>query len=108
MLFLRSQGRSPQTETLETPPVRNEVAVKPAQTDEAIQHWLSLNLAVLAEVDLSAIDTRLPLADYGLDSIQVARLSGDLEAWLGRDLSPSLIYDYPTIEALARHLAEEK
>jgi len=40
--------------------------------------------------------------------VQVARLSGDLEAWLGRELSPSLIYDYPTIESLARHLAEEK
>jgi acyl carrier protein len=108
MLFLHSQGRSSKAETLEHPAGRNGVAVKVPPTEETVQHWLSLNLAVLAEVDVSAIDIRLPFADYGLDSVQVARLSGDLEAWLGRELSPSLIYDYPTIESLARHLAEEK
>jgi acyl transferase domain-containing protein len=30
---------------------------------------------------------------------------GELEAWLGRRLDPTLLYEYPTIDALARHLA---
>ena len=34
-------------------------------------------------------------------------LTGELEQWLGRRLSPGLIYHYPTIEAIARYLAGE-
>ncbi len=34
-------------------------------------------------------------------------LAGELEGWLGRSLSPTLVYDHPTIETLARHLAGE-
>lgn len=32
-------------------------------------------------------------------------LSGDLEEWLERRLSPTVVYQYPTIAALAEHLA---
>ena len=31
-------------------------------------------------------------------------ISGDLEEWLGTRLSPTLLYDHPSIEALSRHL----
>ncbi len=34
-------------------------------------------------------------------------MTGDLEDWLGCELDPTLLYDYPTIDALAWHLAEE-
>jgi acyl carrier protein len=34
-------------------------------------------------------------------------MSGDLEDWVGRKIDPTLLYDYPTIETLAQHLAEE-
>jgi hypothetical protein len=39
--------------------------------------------------------------------MQAVALSGKLEEWLGRRLSPTLIYNYPTIAALANHLAGE-
>jgi len=29
-----------------------------------------------------------------------------LEDWLGLTIDPTVVYDYPTIEALAKHLAE--
>ena len=31
-------------------------------------------------------------------------LSYQLEKWLGYKISPTILYDYPTIEALAKHL----
>src|SRR5207249_2733002 len=42
---------------------------------------------------------------FGLGSLQAVGLAGDLQEWLGRPLSPTLVYEYPTIEALAQHLA---
>ena len=73
----------------------------------AIRGWLATRLAALAGSDLSAIDPRREFASFGLGSLQAARLAGELEEWLGRSISPTLVYDYPTIDALARHLAGE-
>ena len=39
--------------------------------------------------------------------MQATRLSGDLGRHLGRELSPVLVWDYPTITDLSRHLAGE-
>lgn len=72
-----------------------------------IQNWIISYLAELLEVDQEAIDITIPFDRYGLDSSAAIELSGDLEDWLGRELVPTLLYDYPTVEALAKHLSEE-
>ncbi len=72
-----------------------------------IQHWLLTRLSEILEVDPSGIDIATPLKNYGLHSVNAVGLSGDLEQWLGRTLSPTLIYTYPSIEHLARYLANE-
>jgi amino acid adenylation domain-containing protein len=72
-----------------------------------IQNWLIAQLAKRLGVSEAEIDPRRAFASYGLDSVQAVLLAGDLESWLGRTLSPVLIYDYPTIAALASHLAGE-
>jgi acyl carrier protein len=79
----------------------------PASTpaEEQIQAWLISNISAVVEVDPQTIDIRKPLEYYGMDSMQAMHLSGDLEDWLGRQLSPTVVWDYPTIEQLARHLA---
>ena len=51
------------------------------------------------------VDPRRPFTFYNLDSLQAIKLTGNLERWLRRELSPELAYDFPTIELLARHLA---
>lgn len=79
---------------------------KPPQNEEAIRTWLISELSELVETDPQNIDVRQPFVYYGLDSRQAAILSGDLEDWLGCRLPPTLVYDYPNIEILARHLAE--
>jgi acyl transferase domain-containing protein/acyl-CoA synthetase (AMP-forming)/AMP-acid ligase II/acyl carrier protein len=77
------------------------------KTTAEIQSWLVAQVATLLKVRSQEVDVRKPFAHYGMDSLQAVSLSSDLEEWLGRDLSPTLVYDYPNIETLARHLAGE-
>lgn len=44
---------------------------------------------------------------YGLDSVTAVGLAGELEEWLGRQITPTLIYDYPTIAGLIQYLLRE-
>jgi 8-amino-7-oxononanoate synthase len=78
---------------------------KQPQSEETIRTWLIFNLSELAEIEPQDIDIQQPFAYYGLDSRQAAILSGELQDWLGCRLPPTLVYDYPNIEVLARYLA---
>ncbi|MEM7309555.1 MAG: beta-ketoacyl synthase N-terminal-like domain-containing protein, partial [Planctomycetota bacterium] len=69
---------------------------------------LTLRFARRVGVDPGEIDPRRPLAGYGLDSIGVVQFSAELSAWLGRTLSPALLYSHPTLAELAAHLAGER
>ncbi|MDZ7286762.1 MAG: amino acid adenylation domain-containing protein [candidate division KSB1 bacterium] len=73
----------------------------------AIKSWLVAHLAELLHLPAPAIDPRQNFASFGLDSAQTVSLTGDLAAWLGRPVSPTLAWEYPTIEQLANHLAGE-
>jgi acyl transferase domain-containing protein/acyl carrier protein len=75
------------------------------QNIASVQSWLVAKLAEYLDIDPSTIDIHEPFASYGLESAEAISLSGELEEWLGRDLSPSLLYDYPSISILARYLA---
>jgi len=73
----------------------------------AIQAWLIGRLAQRLKVSPERVDPRAPFTSYGLDSLAAVRISGELEEWLGRRLSPTLAWEYPSIQLLARHLAGE-
>ena len=70
--------------------------------DEWIRGWLGRELK-LAPEDIAADKT---FVRYGMDSVHAMMLVGDLEEHLKRRLPPTLAWTYPTIEALAAHLAE--
>ncbi|HSM72576.1 MAG TPA: beta-ketoacyl synthase N-terminal-like domain-containing protein, partial [Anaerolineales bacterium] len=72
-----------------------------------IQTFLVTRVASILELDSSSIDPKQPFTYYGLGSIQAVSLTGDLETFLNRRLSPTLAWDYPTIELLANHLAND-
>src|SRR5438552_10339338 len=80
---------------------------KQLPTAKAIQAWLVSQLSEVLGVEPQDMDIQEPFTNYGLTSRDAVSLSGDLEDWLGRELSPTLAYEYPTIESLARHLAGE-
>ena len=71
-----------------------------------IQNWLVSYLAELMEVAHDEIDVKVPFDEYGLDSSMSVTMVADLEACVGRTLDPTLIYDYPTLEKLARHVSQ--
>jgi Phosphopantetheine attachment site len=43
-------------------------------------------------------------ADQGMDSIQGAAYLDNISVLLGRDLRLPLLYEFPTVQELARHL----
>ncbi|MGV2829416.1 acyl carrier protein [Myxosarcina sp. GI1(2024)] len=77
------------------------------QSAAEIQVWIVSYLAEQLEIAPDEIDLAIPFDRYGLDSSVAVGMTGDLEDWLERELDPTLLYDYPTIEGLAQHLAEE-
>jgi acyl carrier protein len=89
---------------METKTVNNPQEL-PSKLD--IQTWIVNYVAELLEVKPEKIDTAIAFDRYGLDSSAAVGLAGDLEDWLERELDPTLLYDYPTIDALTQHLTEE-
>jgi len=78
-----------------------------SETAETIQAWLVAQFAERLEIEPDDIDVQEPFDNYGLDSTETMLLLGKLEKWLGRNFSPTLIFNYPTIADLAQRLAEE-
>ncbi|WP_412133461.1 acyl carrier protein [Burkholderia pseudomallei] len=52
------------------------------------------------------VDRRRSLLDLGLTSQDLVSLAGQLRDATGEALLPSVLFDYPTIERLAAHLAD--
>lgn len=74
---------------------------------ETIQRWLVTQVAESMQIDPTEIDVREPFASYGLSSVAALSLCADLEDWLQIQLKPTLVWDYPTFDSLARQLADE-
>jgi myxalamid-type polyketide synthase MxaB len=62
---------------------------------------------VLGLSSIEAIQPRQRLFDLGLDSLMAIELKNQLEANLGQSLRSTLLFDYPTLEALVDYLAQE-
>ncbi|MFI9760741.1 acyl carrier protein [Streptomyces sp. NPDC051963] len=77
-----------------------------APSDTELRSWLRAQVAHYAQLDAVAIDTDVELTTYGLDSVYALVLCGDIEDHLGLALEPTVAWDHPTIDALARHLEE--
>jgi len=74
-------------------------------TLEEIRTWLVAHVAAQLLLEVDDVDRNLPLGDLGLSSQQMIGISADLERLLQKPLGAQLLYNYPTIEALARYLA---
>ncbi|HEY7406554.1 MAG TPA: acyl carrier protein [Candidatus Angelobacter sp.] len=85
---------------------RKIVPVTEPPTEDTIRQWLITNIASVVNMDPAKIDVTQTFDNYGMDSLQAVSLSGDLEDWLKREISPTVVWDYPTVEQLSRHLAE--
>jgi acyl carrier protein len=69
-----------------------------------IKTWIIDYLSNLLQVAPSEVDPQLPFDSYGLDSSAAVGLTGDLQDWLGGEMDPTLLYDYPTVNLLVDYL----
>ena len=74
-------------------------------SERVIRERLLQEVAQAAAVPVAQVDSREPFASYGLSSLEAVYLVGQLEDWLGMVLPATLLWDHPTIDALASHLA---
>jgi acyl carrier protein len=73
--------------------------------EEKIRTWLVGEIALLSGLPSDKIDINEPFASYGLDSVASAALSGEVAAWLGIQLPPTVSWDYPSVRLMAQYLA---
>lgn len=77
------------------------------KTKEEIEQWLVTHLSVELGLPFSEIDIEAPFVHFGLDSIKATRLAAEFGAWMGREFSPVITYDYPNIKTLAKYISGE-
>ncbi len=75
---------------------------------DEIASWLTSQISLITGLNPEEIDPHRSLIDYGLDSKDAINLSGDLENFLGEHFPPTLLWKYPTLDALAEALVQKK
>lgn len=69
-----------------------------------LERWLVQQVELLLRLKPGTVQPQRPLADYGLDSVRVVGLTGELERRLGRGVDASVFLEFPSAAELARHL----
>ena len=75
-------------------------------TSPEIPDWLRQQIAQALGTDPSTVDPAVTFDRLGLDSLALLGLIGDLATTLGIQIETSVLFDHPTIESLANHLAQ--
>lgn len=81
-------------------------AVASITADSATQ-WLREKIAVRTGMSQEELTPASPFEELGLDSTEALVLVGELEEWLGFEISPTALWYYPTIGELGEYVAEE-
>ena len=78
------------------------------RSETAIRDWCLGYLARTVDDPSIVIGPELTFAQMGLDSATAAYFVVELEEWLGGELDPEIVFTYPTIAELARHLGGDR
>jgi acyl carrier protein len=77
-------------------------------TEPEIRDWCLAYVRRIVDDAGVAVGTDIGFAEMGLDSATSAYFLVELEEWVGVELEPELVFDYPTIAELARHIVERR
>jgi acyl-CoA synthetase (AMP-forming)/AMP-acid ligase II/acyl carrier protein len=75
---------------------------------EEIRTWLVARIARHCQVPPGEIDPEMPINGYVMDSVSAVSIATELQEWLGRTISPTVLYDSPSLSVLAQRLADPK
>lgn len=76
-------------------------------SEASIQSWLVSQVSDRLGVSPDEIDKQARLDSFGLDSAQALGMMSEAENLVGFQVSPALLWHYPTIELLSERLAED-
>ncbi|MDX3231793.1 acyl carrier protein [Streptomyces sp. ME19-01-6] len=70
-----------------------------------VHTWLTERVAKYLRRSPEDIDTSVPLADYGLDSLTALAITADIEDEFEVTVDDALTWDHPTVDALSAALS---
>lgn len=90
-----------------TPVATTPTTARRAQrrSEESIRTWLIERLAEELRVPVAQVNPAAALESYAIDSIVANSLVASFSEWLGFRVTPALIVEHPTINAIAAHLS---
>ena len=74
---------------------------------QAIRKWLIESLVNATGLQASEIDPRAPFSQFGLDSAGSVQIALELEEATGLPFPPTLFWEHPNIDAMAKYLSEQ-
>jgi len=92
------------------PQILSQLAdAKPAKQHALLVGYVQSHAAKVLGLNASKVGERVPLNEMGLDSLMAVELRNLLGNGLGlkRSLPATLVFDYPTVEAIADYLARD-
>jgi acyl carrier protein len=82
-------------------------APRPAMvTAREIENWLIERIAGRLGLPPAQIHVTAPFLEFGMGSVDVVEIAAELERWLERPISPTAVYNYPNIAALAQWMTQ--
>lgn len=73
-----------------------------------IKKWIQDWICQSKKINLRNIDIHEDLTSFGMDSIDVMKMSGELSLWLQMELSTEVLWDYYSIHELSEYLAKSR
>ncbi len=109
---LRTGSKTSPTRTDEVPAdvadfVERLIAVYPNKRLAMIEDHVAACAGSVLGLDSASIDTRQPLSEMGMDSLMAVDIRNTIRVSIGKPLPATLLFDYPTVEALSRYLAND-
>ena len=98
-------SRSTQKQARPTATLRSVHKRKPARSTRSSAILLNELKQIASEVINKDVSVDAPLMDAGLDSISATELSNKISAHLNTELSPTLLFDHPSLRSIANALS---
>ncbi|MDU9391296.1 acyl carrier protein [Pseudomonas japonica] len=70
----------------------------------SVNDWLSQYLSAEHSIDPRTIRLKTTFSELGLDSATGVALTLDVGEWLGIEVEPTVIFDYPTVELFCTYV----